>query len=112
MAKKHKKLSGGLVYSTDPDFSPADPASPEEETLPPGTQQLKVQLDTRHRAGKVVTLITGFAGRTDDLELLGKKLKASCGTGGSTKEGQVIIQGDYKVKIIALLKSWGYTRTR
>jgi len=107
MSKK-KRNTGGIVYSTDPDFSP-EPDQPEEPaTLPPAQQQLKVKLDTKQRAGKVVTLIDGFIGTAADLEQLGKELKTKCGTGGSVKDGQILIQGDYKDKVLKWLQDWGY----
>jgi translation initiation factor 1 len=107
MSKK-KRNTGGIVYSTDPDFSP-EPDQPEEAaTLPPAQQQLKVKLDTKQRAGKVVTLIDGFIGTAADLEQLGKELKTKCGTGGSVKDGQILIQGDYRDKVLKWLQDWGY----
>lgn len=107
MSKK-KRNTGGIVYSTDPDFSP-EPDQPEEAaTLSPAQQQLKVKLDTKQRAGKVVTLVDGFIGTAADLEQLGKELKTKCGTGGSVKDGQILIQGDYKDKVLKWLQDWGY----
>jgi translation initiation factor 1 len=107
MSAKNKNLSG-LVYSTNPDFRPEQPDFEEPETWPPAMQPLRVVKDTKQRAGKIVTLVTGFQGKADDLEALCKKLKTKCGTGGSAKDGYVLIQGDYKEKIIAGLKEWGY----
>lgn len=102
-----KKQSGGLVYSTNPEIKiEEDPV--EVETLAKQQQKLKVLTDSKHRAGKLVTLVHGFIGTSDDLEKLAKLLKTKCGTGGSAKEGQVIIQGDYKEKIMLLLKQEGY----
>jgi len=110
MAKK-KLHNDGIVYSTDPDFKlSAD--QPEEETLPVKQQKLKIKLDTRQRAGKAVTLVEGFAGIKDDLEDLGKKLKAHCGTGGSVKDGMIIIQGDQRDKILQWLLKNGYTSAK
>jgi translation initiation factor 1 len=107
MSKK-KHNPGGIVYSTNPDFS-LEPDQPSEEaTLPPAQQKLKVKLDTKQRAGKVVTLVDGFIGTPADLEQLGKDLKTKCGTGGSAKDGQILIQGDYKDKVLKWLKDWGY----
>jgi translation initiation factor 1 len=106
---KSKKSGGGIVYSTDPNFSPANNDEQEEvNTLPPAQQQLRVKLDTKQRAGKVVTLVDGFIGKEEDLEKLGKDLKTKCGTGGSAKDGQILVQGDYKEKVIKWLQDWGY----
>lgn len=113
MSKKNKGRSGGLVYSTDPGaMSGMDDEQEDIETLPNAQQRLKVKLDTKQRAGKVVTLVDGFEGSEDDLKDLGKELKTKCGTGGSVKDGQIIIQGDYKEKIIDWLHDRGYTLTK
>jgi len=110
---KNKAGSGGLVYSTNKDFySGQQDESSDAETLPKDKQKLRVKLDSKQRAGKVVTLVEGFSGSAGDLEALGKQLKTKCGTGGSVKDGLVIIQGDYKEKIITWLKDWGYTLTK
>lgn len=103
-----KKNTGGIVYSTDPSFRPESEEPEEIETLAPAQQQLRVKLDTKQRAGKVVTLVDGFIGKVEDLEKLGKELKTKCGTGGSAKDGQVLIQGDYRDKVIKWLQDWGY----
>lgn len=110
MSKK-KSNSSGIVYSTDPDFRVDDDPTPEH-TLPPKQQKLKVRLDTKQRAGKAVTLVEGFAGVTEDLEQLGKQLKTHCGTGGSAKDGLIIIQGDQRDKICQWLLSKGYSSTK
>ncbi len=107
MSKK-KFDTGGLVYSTDPNFS-VEEQHEEQETLSIAQQKLKVKLDTKQRAGKVVTLVEGFIGTLADLESLGKQLKTKCGTGGSAKDGQIIIQGDYKIKVIENLQKMGYS---
>jgi translation initiation factor 1 len=107
MSKK-KTNTGGIVYSTDPGFRPESNEPEETDTLPPAQQQLRVKLDTKQRAGKVVTLVDGFIGKTEDLEKLGKELKTKCGTGGSAKDGQILIQGDYKEKVVKWLQDWGY----
>ena len=88
----------GIVFSTDPAFK-LPTQETETITLPADQQKLKVFLDKKQRAGKLVTLITGFEGKTKDLEELGKKLKTYCGTGGSVKDGNIIVQGDNKVKV-------------
>jgi len=110
MSKK-KTGSGGIIYSTDPDFRMGEDA-PSEETLSAKQQKLRVRLDTRQRAGKAVTLVEGFAGKKEDLEDLGKKLKAHCGTGGSVKDGEVIVQGDQRDKITQWLLKNGYSSTK
>lgn len=114
MSKKKNTLNslGGLVYSTDPDFKlPADEPE-EQETLAPGKQALRIRLDTKHRAGKAVSLVTGFVGTNAGLEELGKKLKAFCGTGGSVKDGEIIVQGDNRDKILQYLLKNGYAASR
>ncbi len=104
-----KYRQGGLVYSTNPDFNPAqDEQDAITESLPKTQQKLRVLLDKKQRAGKVVTQVTGFVGKPEDLQALGKELKTKCGTGGSAKDGEILIQGDYREKIIAWLKDWGY----
>ncbi|MFW6203020.1 MAG: translation initiation factor [Marinilabilia sp.] len=112
MASKKKK-SGGMVYSTNPDFDPEDHREKEEtETLPPQKQNLRIMLDRKHRKGKTVTLITGFQGSEDDLQDLGKKLKGICGAGGSAKNGEILIQGDFRERILEHLHKNGYTQTK
>ncbi len=106
MSKKNRK--GGIVFSTNPDFEPEYYDEDEIETLPPNEQNLKVLLDRKQRKGKVVTLIEGFIGTTDDLKDLEKKLKNLCGTGGSSKNNEIIIQGDHREKIMAYLQSNEY----
>lgn len=107
MSKK-KSSSGGIVYSTDPSFKPMEEEYNEQPTLPPAQQQLKIKLDTKHRGGKTVTLVDGFIGMNDDLESLSKQLKAFCGTGGSAKDGQIIIQGDQRQGVLQWLQKNGY----
>src|SRR6476469_5904483 len=111
MAKKRSGFSG-IVYSTDPSFSPAEDTMGDTETLPPAQQNLQVRRDAKQRAGKIVTLVQGFEGKGSDLEELGRKLKSYCGTGGSVKENQIIIQGDNRDKITGWLQKQGYSRTR
>jgi translation initiation factor 1 len=110
MSKK-RPSNNGIVYSTDPSFRPEEDR-PREETLLPRQQKLKVRLDTKHRSGKAVTLVEGFSGTKDDLEDLGRKLKTHCGTGGSAKEGEIIIQGDQRDKITQWLLKSGYASTK
>lgn len=107
MSKKNKGLSG-VVYSTNPDFEYSSEISGVVETPKPGKQDLRVQLDKKQRGGKAVTLITGFAGNIEDLEILGKKLKQKCGVGGTAKDGEIIIQGDFREKVMALLLAEGF----
>jgi translation initiation factor 1 len=108
MSKKKLTSFSGLVYSTDPSFKIQDDAPGAAATLPAAQQKLKVKLETKHRAGKAVTLILGFIGQEADREELGKKLKTSCGTGGSVKDGEIIIQGDNRDKVLQWLKKNGY----
>lgn len=106
---KNKNHFSGLVYSTDPDYMNSRQEDEEvAETLPKEKQKLRVKLDTKQRAGKVVTLVEGFVGKEEDLEALGKQLKTKCGAGGSVKDRLIMIQGDYKDKVITWLKEWGY----
>lgn len=108
--KKNKPGNFGIVYSTDPDFKPFEDENEEQETLPPAQQRLKIRLETKHRGGKTVTLVDGFTGNSNDLEILGKKLKTHCGTGGSVKDGIIIIQGDQREKIKGYLVKNGYSK--
>lgn len=107
MNKKKKPDSLGFVYSTNPDFQFEEESS-VTETLPPARQRLRIQLDTKQRGGKAVTLITGFVGKEEDLQDLGKKLKTFCGTGGSVKDGEIIVQGDQREKVQQWLGKNGY----
>lgn len=101
-----------VVYSTNPDFNYESENDEEQVTLKSSQQNLRVQLDRKNRGGKVVTLITGFVGTEDDLKELGKLLKSKCGVGGSAKDREIIVQGDFKLKIVELLKKEGYTQTK
>jgi translation initiation factor 1 len=106
---KNKNSSGGMVYSTNPDYvNPFQDEQHETGTLPKEKQKLRVLLDKKQRAGKVVTLVTGFVGKDEDLQALGKELKTKCGAGGSVKDGEILIQGDYRDKVTTWLKGWGY----
>jgi len=112
MSKKNKPDTRGFVYSTDPNFSFQPEENEAQKTLPAAQQKLKIRLDTKHRAGKAVSLIEGFKGTNDDLEDLGKKLKSLCGTGGSAKDGEIIIQGDQRDKILQWLLKNEYKQSR
>ena len=101
-----------VVYSTNPNFQYETGNTEEAETLSPNQQKLRVLLDRKNRGGKVVTLVTGFVGTDDDLKELGRMLKSKCGVGGSAKDGEIIVQGDFKQKVIELLKKEGYTQTK
>jgi translation initiation factor 1 len=108
MSKKTSSRPDGLAYSTNKDFFNDFPEQEPVATLPKEKQKLKVTLDSKQRAGKIVTLIDGFVGTDDDMDALAKQLKTKCGAGGSIKDGYIIIQGDYKIKVLAWLKEWGY----
>lgn len=108
MSKKNKSDARGFVFSTDPNFS-FEENNEQAETLPAKQQPLRIRLDTKHRAGKAVTLITGFVGTTEDLESLGKQLKNHCGSGGAAKDGEIIVQGDHRDKVLQWLLKNGYT---
>ena len=113
MAKNNDwKKRDGVVYSTSSEFEFNYKQDQDSATLPPQQQQLRVSLDKSMRAGKQVTLVTGFVGTSADLELLGKMLKSNCGVGGSVKSGEVIIQGDHRDKIVSILQKEGYKAKR
>jgi translation initiation factor 1 len=113
MSKKHNARPDGLVYSTNNNYYNDYTSEPNNEvTLSKDKQKLRVKLDSKQRAGKVVTLVEGFIGTNEDLEALGKQLKTKCGAGGSAKDGLILVQGDYKEKIITWLKDWGYVLTK
>lgn len=101
-----------VVYSTNKDYNYEMEDDEEQITLPASQQRLRVQLDRKNRGGKVVTLVTGFVGTESDLKELGKLLKSKCGVGGSAKDGEIIVQGDFKQKVLELLKKEGYTQTK
>lgn len=101
-----------VVYSTNPDYQYENIDEEESETLPKNQQKLRVSMEKKGRGGKTVTLIRGFIGTEEDLKELGKLLKTKCGVGGSAKDEEIIIQGDFKQRIIDLLKAEGYTQTK
>lgn len=101
-----------VVYSTNPDFNYTVDEEEEIETLPKNQQKLRIQIEKNHRGGKTVTIVRGFIGQEEDLKALAKYIKTHCGVGGSAKEGEIIIQGDFKAKIIELLKKEGYNDTK
>lgn len=108
MSKKDKKEREGVIYSTNPNFTFASNEEPVDETLVPAKQNLRVMLDKKQRGGKMVTLVTGFIGSEDNLKDLGKELKTKCGVGGTVKDGEILIQGDFRDKVMDLLLKSGY----
>jgi translation initiation factor 1 len=110
MSKK-KSNSNNIIYSTDPDFKFQEEQG-NIEALTPIQQKLKIRLDTKHRAGKAVTLVEGFIGKGEDLQELSKKLKSFCGTGGSARDGEIIIQGDQREKVMLWLMKDGYKNVK
>lgn len=108
MKKNDWKNREGVVYSTNSDFNFAYKGNEESETLPPQQQQLYISLDRSMRAGKQVTLVKGFVGKMEDLETLTKLLKSKCGVGGAAKDGEILIQGDVREKVLTILLKEGY----
>lgn len=109
MSKSKKRVFSGIMYSTDSNYNFIEEnQSGEMDTLPPQQQDLRVSLDRKQRGGKSVTLITGFVGSDSDLDSLGKMLKQRCGVGGSVKDGIVLIQGDFRKRVMELLLADGY----
>ena len=106
MSKKNNPV--GIVYSTNPDFQYQFDKEEVQDTLAPKQQNLRVLLDKKQRGGKKVTLVTGFVGTEEDLIILGKMLKTKCGVGGTAKDGEILIQGDFKDKVLDLLLKEGY----
>lgn len=103
-----KKRKSRVFYSTNPDYEYIDPNQEEVETIPKEEQRLRVSIEKKGRGGKTVTLIKGFIGTDDDLKDLGKKMKSKCGTGGSAKDSLILLQGDFKLKAIEILKDFGF----
>ena len=112
MSKNNAKGRVNIVYSTNPNFQFEQIQDEEISTLAPQQQNLRVMLDRKQRAGKAVTLVTGFVGTLEDLEQLGKLLKTKCGVGGTVKDNQILIQGDFCVKILDILLAQGYKAKR
>jgi len=102
----------GVVYSTNPDFQYETAGEEEAQTLPPAKQRLIVGIDRRNRGGKQVTLVSGFVGSADDLKELGRTLKTKLGVGGSAKDGEITIQGDFRDKVVSILQGLGYNAKR
>jgi translation initiation factor 1 len=109
---KNTKSFASLVYSTDPNFKLEEEQQEEQETLLPEEQKIKIKLEKKHRGGKTVTLIENFVGTDADKQELGKKLKTSCGTGGSVKEGEILVQGDNRDKVLQWLLKNGYKNSK
>jgi len=112
MGKKNKKKRIGVVFSTNPDFEYQNQENSNIESLEPQQQRLRVLIDRKKRRGKEVTLIIGFEGSDDDLKDLGKMLKSKCGVGGSVKDGEIIVQGNQRDKVMKLLLDAGYSQTK
>lgn len=112
MAENDWKKRLGVVFSTNPDFIYEENSPEEPATLEPAKQNLIVSIDKKGRAGKQVTLVTGFVGTSDDLTELGRTLKVKCGVGGSAKDGEITIQGDFRDRVTSLLKEMGYKAKR
>ena len=112
MSKKNKQKRVGVVYSTNPDYDYDYSSNDEQESIVPDQQKLRVAIDRKQRKGKEVTLITGFIGQEDELKALGKLLKSKCGVGGSVKEGEIIIQGNQRDKVVGILLDEGFKHTK
>ena len=112
MADNDWKKRLGVVFSTNPDFAYTEQQEEVQQTLEPSRQRLVVSIDRRCRAGKQVTLVSGFVGSDEDLAELGRKLKSKCGVGGTAKNGEITIQGDFRDRITSLLNEMGYRAKR
>lgn len=112
MADNDWKKRLGVVFSTNPDFVYEEEAEDEPATIAPEKQNLIVSIDRKGRGGKQVTLVTGFVGTSDDLSDLGRTLKVKCGVGGNVKDGEIVIQGDFRDRVVSLLKDMGYRAKR
>ena len=107
-----RKKRVGVVYSTNPDYEYSDDSQEEADTLPKNQQKLRLNMERAGRGGKTVTLVKGFVGSEEDITALCKLLKQKCGVGGSVKDGEIIIQGDHRQRLIEILKKEGYTQTK
>lgn len=107
-----RKKRIGVVYSTNPDYEYSDDSQEEADTLPKNQQKLRLNMERAGRGGKTVTLVKGFVGSEDDITSLCKLLKQKCGVGGSVKDGEIIIQGDHRQRLVEILKKEGYTQTK
>ena len=107
-----RKKRVGIVYSTNPDYEYSDDSQEETNTLPKNQQKLRLNMERAGRGGKTVTLVKGFVGSDEDITSLCKLLKQKCGVGGSVKEGEIIIQGDHRQRLVDILKKEGYTQTK
>ncbi len=112
MKKNDWKERLGMVYSTNKDFSFEYEDGGDIETLPKKQQRLRVNIEKNGRGGKTVTLVKGFVGKDEDLKELSKMLKVKCGVGGSAKDGEIVIQGDFKARVVELLRADGYSDTK
>ena len=107
-----RKKRIGVVYSTNPDYEYSDDSQEEADTLPKNQQKLRLNMERAGRGGKTVTLVKGYVGSEEDITALSKLLKQKCGVGGSVKDGEIIIQGDHRQRLVEILKKEGYTQTK
>ena len=107
-----RKKRIGVVYSTNPDYEYSDDSQEEADTLPKNQQKLRLNMERAGRGGKTVTLVKGFVGSEEDITALSKLLKQKCGVGDSVKDGEIIIQGDHRQRLVEILKKEGYTQTK
>ena len=107
-----RKKRIGVVYSTNPDYEYSDDSQEEADTLPKNQQKMRLNMERAGRGGKTVTLVKGFVGSEEDITALSKLLKQKCGVGGSVKDGEIIIQGDHRQRLVEILKKEGYTQTK
>lgn len=107
-----KSFNNGIVYSTNPEYKTPEPEEDPGKQLSPAEQKIRVKLETKHRAGKAVTLLEGFYGTDEEKEMIGKKLKSYCGTGGSVKDGDILVQGDNRDKVLQWLLKNGYKNSK